>query len=128
MRKTLKGAQTPLERRVQREINSMAADYDDGAAGVLADLMQGGCQSGFIGSLIYYKDTVAFYRKHRREIAGLLAEMIADVGSPGPDGLFGDKWDTRDPLAQEDLNQNLLAWFGFEETARKLAGDNGIEV
>lgn len=25
-----------------------------------------------------------------------------------------------DPLAQDDFNQNLLAWFGFEETLRNI--------
>ncbi len=35
--------------------------------------------------------------------------------------LFGKKWDAEDPLATDDFNQNLLAWFGFEETLRNLA-------
>ena len=34
--------------------------------------------------------------------------------------LFGNKWDKEDPLGRDDYNQNLLAWFGFEETLRKL--------
>ena len=37
-----------------------------------------------------------------------------------PSELFGDKWDKEDPLAQDDYNQNLLAWFGFEETLRNI--------
>ena len=37
-----------------------------------------------------------------------------------PMNIFGDKWDKEDPLAAEDFNQNLLAWFGFEETLRKI--------
>lgn len=35
--------------------------------------------------------------------------------------MFGDKWDEEDPLAQNTFNQNLLAWFGFEETLREVA-------
>jgi len=31
-------------------------------------------------------------------------------------------------FAEESNNQNLLAWFGFEETARTLAYENKIEV
>jgi hypothetical protein len=42
--------------------------------------------------------------------------------------LFGDKWDKTDPLARDSGNQNLLAWFGFEETARMIAGKEGYEL
>ena len=30
------------------------------------------------------------------------------------------KWDEEDPLRNSDFNMNLLAWFGFEETLRKI--------
>ena len=38
------------------------------------------------------------------------------------------RWETDDPLANDTYNQNLLAWFGFEETAHQLACELGIEV
>jgi hypothetical protein len=38
------------------------------------------------------------------------------------------QWDKDDPLGQEDSNRNLLAWFGFEEAARRLADRQEIEV
>ena len=44
-----------------------------------------------------------------------------ETGLYAPSDLFGDKWDKEDPLAQDICNQNLLAWFGFEETLRKIA-------
>ena len=34
--------------------------------------------------------------------------------------LFGNNWDKEDPLGNSDFNMNLLAWFGFEETLRKI--------
>ena len=34
--------------------------------------------------------------------------------------LFGERWDVDDPLATDVYNQNLLAWFGFEETLRNI--------
>lgn len=120
-------ANTSLERAVKAEINRHASDYESGAAGFLKDLFYGGCESGMVGSLIYYKDTCRFYARHKAEIAKMLAEMLEDVGCDGPSGLFGDKWDKEDPLASDDLNQNLLAWFAFEETARRLADRAGIE-
>ena len=42
------------------------------------------------------------------------------TGLYAPSELFGDKWDKEDPLAQTTCNQNLLAWFGFEETLRNI--------
>jgi hypothetical protein len=32
---------------------------------------------------------------------------------------FGDKYDEEDVLGRDAYNMNLLAWFGFEETARR---------
>lgn len=110
---------TPLERKVATWLKETGRDYEDGAQGAYDDLMYGGCQSGMVGSLIYYRDTLAFYRRHQREIDGLLAELVDDTGKQ-PSALFGDKWDKSDPLARDTQNQNLLAWFGFEETARHL--------
>jgi len=127
MKKRVNGGQTPLERHVQRWINSQAVDYESGAAGVLKDLFYGGCQSGMVGHLIYYSDTLKFFKKYRQEINALLVEILESTGLSISE-LFGEKWEKEDPLAQDTSNQNLLAWFGFEETARKLADANKIEV
>jgi len=105
-------------------------DYDEGPKGALRDLFYpggGGCQSGVVGHLIYYTDTVKFYKRHRAEISALLKELIESTGEP-IHALFGDGWDSDDPLADDTHNQNLLAWFGFEETARQVADDMGIEI
>lgn len=126
MPKKIAGAQTKLERATQRIINSHAQDYDDGAVGFMADLQTGGCQSGLVGELVYYADTIKFYKAHQGEIDTLLKEMCEDTGYT-PAQLFGKKWDADDFFARETNNQNLLAWFGFEETARRLAERNGIE-
>ena len=127
--KKITGAKTKLEKAVQAEINRHAQDYaDTGAKGFLKDLIQGGCRSGMVGSLVYYKDTIPFYKKHKAEITAMLKETLSDTGIKSPAELFGDKWDTEDIFAEETTNQNLLAWFGFEETARKIASDNGIEI
>ena len=45
---------------------------------------------------------------------------MEQTGIHSPKELFGSKWDNEDPLAIEDYNQNLLAWFGFEETLRNI--------
>jgi hypothetical protein len=119
---------TPLERHVRAWVNSRSAEYDSGAEGVLKDLFYGGCQSGMVGHLIYYHDTVKFYKRHAREIDAMLQELMADTGLNSPQALFGDKWDADDPFARDHVNQNLLAWFGFEETARKLADRAELDI
>ncbi|MBU6231368.1 hypothetical protein KGP36_01765 [Patescibacteria group bacterium] len=127
--KRITGAKTRLERHVQKWLNERAKDYpDDGVQGVLKDLFHGGCESGIVSHLIYYTDTVKFFQTHRREISELLAEAEISGGWCNPAHMFGEKWDKADPLAQEDQNRNLLAWFGFEETARRLAERNNIEI
>ena len=123
-----------LQQAVKTWITSEADDYGNGRSdkdsikSVLDDLAQGGCQSGMVSELIYYTDTTEFYCQHRKEIDALLVEtMMESIGSHSPVDLFGDKWEKEDPLAREGSNQNLLAWFGFEETALRLALHNGIE-
>lgn len=119
---------TKLERAAATWLRRMASDYESGIEGVAKDLFYGGCQSGMVGELIYYHDTVKFYKKHKKEIHALLRDNMESLGVDGPSGLFGDKWDKEDPLADDASNQNLLAWFGFEEAARRLCDEAGIEV
>jgi len=126
--KRIIGAKTPLERHVQRWINKKAEDYPDtGIKGVLKDLAYGGCNSGMVGHLIYYHDTVQFALKYLEDILNLCIEEAESMGNK-------NLWEF---LAQgnpnyaeaEDADQalNYLAWVGFEETARALAYKNGIE-
>ncbi len=110
---------SPLFKRVCSYVISEWGDYSD-KTNIFKDVLYHGCQSGVVGFLIYYSDTVRFYKRYREEIDTLLYEEMEDVGLYSPSELFGDKWNKEDPLGREDYNQNLLAWFGFEETLRKL--------
>jgi hypothetical protein len=83
------------------------------------DILNNGLQSGIISELIYYKDTLAFYKKYQSEIVGLLNEAVSSSGMYTED-LFGNKWDKQDPFALETNNRNLLTWFAFEEITRQL--------
>lgn len=121
--------ETALEKNVARWAKAQASGYDDNSLeAVFKDLFYGGCQSGMVGHLIYYKDTISFYRKHRKEIDELLYTTLDGLGENSPADLFGDKWDKQDPFARDTQNQNLLAWFGFEESARRLCDRAGIEA
>ena len=102
--KTISNDKSPS---IESEIAKEALDYNDGdVASFFKDLLQHGCQSGMVGSLIYYADTHAFYDKHYDEIESIRAELEDDFGQP---------------LTVSGDLKNWFAWLSFEETARKIA-------
>ena len=110
---------SPLFKRVCNYVISEWGNYDD-KTNIFKDVLYHGCQSGVVGFLIYYSDTVKFYKQYRQEIDELLYELMENTGLYSLSELFGKSWDKEDPLGRDDYNQNLLAWFGFEETLRNL--------
>jgi hypothetical protein len=108
----------PLMKKVILILKSKAKDYSS-LKTLFDDILNNGLQSGIINELIYYKDTLAFYKKYQSEIVGLLNEAVYSSGLRVED-LFGSKWDKQDPLALQTNNRNLLTWFAFEETTRNL--------
>lgn len=94
-------------------------EYDDSKKIVL-EVLEYGCSSGIVGELCYYSDTTAYYAKNKEEINKLLYETMDECGIYDLKDLFRH-WDEKDPLALDCCNQNILAWFGFEETLRKVA-------
>ena len=95
----------------QEILDSIDEDYS--IEGWFEDLFQGGCASGFIGSLIYYNDTNAFFDKHYDEIDELRNDYEESIG---------------EPLKIEGDLKNGLAWFSFEEVARQLANELDINI
>ncbi len=77
-----------------------------------------GCQTGIVGSLVYYSQTTAFFKKYESEIADLVSEAVSGFGMSLGE-LFKD-WDNNDPFARDLHNRNLLAWFAYEEINYKL--------
>lgn len=112
-------ADNELTKRVCDYVIDEWNDYND-KKHIFTDVLYHGCQSGMVGFLIWYSDTTAFYKKYIEEINTLLYNVQSSTGLYGMKDLFGKKWDEEDPLAIEDYNQNLLAWFGFEETLRNI--------
>ena len=94
-------------------------DYDD-KTNIFKDVLYHGCVSGVVGTLVWYSQTVAFYKKYRNEINELLKDLMDGTGLYSMKDLFGNRWDDEDPLIIDSHNQNLLAWFGFEETLRNV--------
>ena len=114
-----RNSNSPLTKRVCNYIIGRWGDYNDKKY-IFTDVLHNGCCSGVVSELIYYYDTVRFYKQYRQEINEMLYNIMNETGLYAPSELFGDKWDKEDPLAQDICNQNLLAWFGFEETLRNI--------
>lgn len=119
VRNIRKETDNKLTKRVCSYVIDEWSDYSD-KKNIFTDVLYYGCQSGMVTFLIWYSDTVAFYKKYKQEINELLTDTMASIGTYSFTDLFGDKWDKEDPLGQDDYNQNLLAWFGFEEALRNL--------
>ena len=111
-----------LVSRVCRYIISNWEYYDD-KKNIFLDVMNGGCRSGACRDLIYYGQSKRFYETYKFEIN----ELLYKVGCKDLADLFGSDWDIHDPLALDEDNQNLLAWFGFEETITNIALKFGIK-
>ena len=97
-------------------------DYGD-KKDIFLDVMKFGCVSGVCRDLVFYEQTKRFYETYKHEINELLWKSDFNNFTD----LFGSDWDPYDPLALEDENKNLLAWFGFEETITNIARKFGIE-
>ena len=110
-------ADTKLETEVKDIlISNMQAAYVEE---FFEDLLQNGCASGIVSEMIYYYDTTKFYERHKEEINKMLKELKAETGFDCLGDLFKD-FDNEDPLILEQNNQNILAWYAFEETAQKI--------
>ena len=120
-------AKTPLEKRIVSILKYNLQDYDN-LKSLIKDILYNGLQSGIISDLIYYNDTLAFYKRYKKEIDVLLKDIMNENGANSPANIFGKKWDNEDWSVQDTNNRNLLAWFGFEEKTRELADKLGYEI
>lgn len=82
--------------------------YYSDKTNIFKDVLYHGCVSGTVSELIWYSDTVRFYKKYQEEINELLKDLMDGTGLYSMKELFGKNWDDEDPLAINDYNRNLL--------------------
>jgi len=121
-------SKSPLVKKVASIIASKKTNggYDT-LQSVFQDISYG-LQSGVISELIYYGDTIKWFKKYNTEISRMLRNSMEDMGVDSLSDLFGKNWDKTDPFANDTQNQNLLAWYSFEETARNLSYSLGYDI
>lgn len=89
------------------------AFYQENIELFFEDLLNHGCASGMVSSLIYYVDTHKFYDTYYNQIEDLRYDYENSIGEP--------------ITIKGDL-KNFLAWFAFEETTHQLANELGLEI
>jgi hypothetical protein len=89
-------------------------DYktDDEIKCFFSNLLNYGCQSGMISTLIYYNDTKKFYIKFLDEIHELIEELEDELG---------------ESIKVKGNRSNFYSWLAFEETARNLSNEIGLD-
>lgn len=95
---------------IQSFVIQETLEHDDIAA-FLYDVIEHGCQSGIVSSLIYYNDTHCFYDIYYDEIEVLREDWKDSTGVP--------------ITIKGDL-KNFFAWFAFEQIAFQLGQELGI--
>jgi hypothetical protein len=103
LQKIAESPQNSLERAVV--VEALDLQSDENTINFFENLLQHGCISGMVPSLVYYRDTEAFFDTHYEEIILLKTEYEEATGQP---------------MKIPHQLKNHLAWFGFEETARRL--------
>lgn len=107
---------TPLEKKVVSIVNQ-----EEDVTSFLEDVTQYGCVSGMVGALIYYTDTLKWYKKFKTDINQLIKDETDSYGENVLTMLNG--WDDSDPLIFDTPNQNLLAWYSFETVCNRILND-----
>ena len=88
-------------------VDELSDIKDDEILSYMRDIIDYGCVSGTVKSLITYKDTEKFFDKYANEIFGLINEKR------------DDGWD----LNNIEFNKNNLAWWSFEVMVSEILYD-----
>jgi len=121
-------SESKLKSAVIRILKDKAKDYKGDYKTLFDEILRYGLESGIISDLVYYDDTKAWFKKYNSDISILLKDTMYELGANSPSQVFGKKWDETDPFANDTNNQNLLAWFSFEETTKEIANRLGYEI
>lgn len=87
-------------------------EEDEDIESHMKDVMNHGCVSGTVSSMIYYNDTRKFFEKHYDEIFDLIEGLRCEFDI--------------DAIVKE-FNFNNLSWLAYEECTRKLMNELEIE-
>lgn len=125
--KTMEGFNNRLSKRVINDLLATGLNTKD-LEKHLQDIINYGCASGTVSSLIYYSDTVRFFDNYRKEIIDMAEEFLqyTDNLYDDNDKLYftfnnGERYtEGQKKFTQEQ--KNILAWFAYEEIIQYIIG------
>ena len=79
----------------------------------IKDIVQCGCISGIVLSLIYYSDTIKFFNCYRKEILSMLQDPDKNIYSEYTYLLDHKKYSVSE--------KNDLSWFAYDNTVIRIA-------
>ena len=100
------------------DISSYDGDsMDEKLKSRLEEIVEHGCQSGTVGSLIYYTDTVKFFDNFNDEIY----DMVEDIfGAESVLEMLQRHCELIDIVMGADIVKNYLAWMAYEVTCSNI--------
>ena len=104
-----------LKNEVMEILKGMAVDSS--LEEVVEEVLEHGCVTGIVGSLIYYYQTEEFFDKHKDAINDLAHELSEEI--------YGNPFEIYHNL-NGGCSKNNMAWFGFEEMTRMIAEEMEI--
>jgi len=107
---------TELMKAVVDDILNQDKDYQQD---YINDVLEHGCQSGVVSSLIYYNDTADFYNKYSDDIYNLLYADMQDFGYQSIPEMIASLNGAKD-VGSDEQYKNLLAWYGYERTMQDI--------
>ena len=81
-------------------------DKDEEIKGYIQDVINYGCKSGIVTSLIYLNETRNFFKEYFEEILDIYQDIREEL-----------------LLTGVEVNYNDLSWLAYEETVRRIASE-----
>ena len=103
---------TKLEKRVINDLLNTGLSTEE-LKDRIKDIVQCGCISGIVPSLIYYSDTIKFFNCYRKEILSMLQDPDKNIYSEYTYLLDQKKYSVSE--------KNDLSWFAYDNTVIRIA-------
>ena len=103
---------TKLEKRVISDLLNTGLTTEE-LKDHIKDIVQCGCISGIVSSLVYYSDTTRFFNCYRQEILTMLTDPDKNIYSEYTYLLDQKKYSVSE--------KNSLSWFAYDNTVIRIA-------
>ena len=103
---------TKLEKRVINDLLNTGLTTEE-LKDHIKDIVQCGCISGIVPSLVYYSDTTRFFNCYRQEILTMLTDPDKNIYSEYTYLLDQKKYSVSE--------KNDLSWFAYDNTVIRIA-------